>query len=97
MLPDDDYLLVMPSLAIINDKLDEAAALMKSHSEPCKLSGLDGPQLILDLFIFLPDAQDDYFTKQITRTQLSMNISHLMAIIIVPMISVLSVKTFNYN
>ena len=44
MLPDDDYLLVMPSLAIINDKIDEAAALMKSHSEPCKLSGLHGPQ-----------------------------------------------------
>jgi len=75
--PDGHYMLVMPSLEIIDDKLDEAAGLMKSNSEP--------------------HAKDVWFTKNIARTQLSMNISHLMAIIIVPMISVLSVKAFNYN
>jgi len=77
VMPDDEYMLVMPSLAIINDKLDEAAGLMKSNSEPY--------------------AKDIWFNTQIARTQLSMNFGHLMAIIIVPMISVLSVKTFNYN
>lgn len=101
-MPDDEYMLVMPSLAIINDKLDEAAGLMKSNSEPCKLSYQGSTDYniwfsIEPLVLILSDAKDIWFNTQIARTQLSMNFGHLMAIIIVPMISVLSVKTFNYN
>jgi len=77
MRPDDEYMLVMPSLEIIDEKLGEATGLMKANKEP--------------------HVKDVYFANQIARAQLSMNMGHLLAIIIVPMISVLSVKAFNYN
>ena len=48
-------------------------------------------------YFYRLDVKDVYFATQIARAQLSMNMGHLAAIIIVPMISVLSVKAFNYN